>query len=46
MLSELVPGGIPKELTVSKAVAVQGRAQPQTAVDRARDVIAGELWRG
>ena len=43
MLSELVPGGIPKELTVSKALALLERAQPETAVDRARHAMAHEL---
>jgi transposase len=43
MLTELVPGGISKELTVSKALALLERAQPETAVDRARHAMAGEL---
>ena len=43
MLTELVPGGIPKELTVSKALALLERAQPQTAVDHARYAMALEL---
>ena len=43
MLAELVPGGIPKELRVSRAVALLGTVKPATAVDRARYEMAGEL---
>jgi len=43
MLCELVPGGIPKELTVSKAVSLLDAVKPTTAVDQARYEMACEL---
>jgi transposase len=43
MLCELVPGGIPKQLTVSKAVALLGAVNPVAAVDQTRHEMALEL---
>jgi transposase len=43
MLTELVPGGVAKELTISRAVALLEAAKPATAVDQARHEMACEL---
>jgi transposase len=43
MLCELVPGGIPEELTVSKAVSLLGAVRPASPVDQARYEMACEL---
>jgi transposase len=43
MLAELVPGGAPKGLTISRAVALLGEITPVTAVDQARHEMACEL---
>lgn len=43
MLAELVPGGIPKEISVSSASRLLEGVRPQTAVGQARAAMAAEL---
>ena len=43
VLCELVPGGIPKEITAAKAAAVPGQAEPSGAVETARCELAAEF---
>src|ERR1017187_8280300 len=40
VLCELVPGGIPKEITAAKAAAVPEQAEPSGAVEAARELAA------
>lgn len=43
LLSELVPGGYPKELTARKAAALLDSLHPDSAVEVARVQLAGEI---